>query len=266
MAAIDVWVGSRMMRMFRHYTVPTLLLSGFVREFEGTSLRGRKHMSQPVSLPEQRTLVVDSEHAEEYLAPLGIAVSALLRAVTDGEARAAAVTGPEYPRTAAGLERWIHTVGALRRWFLRQDWMIQDPNNRPICVAPDLTVRLAVMSGDAATGIAESEEGPRALHVKGAATESAINQMALQLRADLLRLPEGYKLSDPPPAGDWVLVYYRGVGGVQMELSLPSGMKDGQVTGWAVRVILDQYVPDQGIQAPADIGGGDVTFDVTEAS
>lgn len=184
-----------------------------------------------------------------------------------GEARAAEMSGREYPRTGAGLSRWIETVGTLRRRLIGDEWKPEDPQNRPICVDPERTVELGVLGGTEETGDADSEFGPKAQRRKGAATDDALNgQMTLYVRAELVAVPPGLALDDAPPTGAWFLVYHRGQDGVQIEVSYPAGSENGQIKGWVVRVVLPPFWPENVDVSPHDVGGGDVGFDVTAVS
>lgn len=224
-------------------------------------------MSQPLHSPTPQPLVVGPDDAPEYLARMGLDASTIVDALDHGERQAAEASGSEYPRTGAGLVRWIETVGTLRRSMMDSDWTAEDPQNRPICVSPDRNFSLGVLGGTEATGNADAEGGPRAQRRKGRATDEALrDQTLLFLRADLNKVPVGRDLSAQPPSGVWLLVYHRGESGVQVEVSYPNGSEAGQITGWVVRVLLPPFAPAEGIASPDDIGGGDVGFDVTLAS
>lgn len=223
-------------------------------------------MSLPLHPPSRQTLVVDLDDATEYLEKLGISVDDVRVAIERGEARAAEASGPEYPRTGAGLSRWIETVGALRRALIHQDWIPEDRQNRPICVNPGKTVQLGVLGGTVTTGDASSEFGPQALRRKGRATDEALGeQLVLHFEGDQIKAPDGFTQSDPPPPGVWFLVYHRGESSVQVEVSHPTGSTNGQIDGWNVRIILPPFTPDADVR-PLDVGGGDVGFDVNLAS
>lgn len=77
-------------------------------------------------------------------------------------------------------------------------------------------------------------------------------------------VPNALDSEDPPPIGTWLLVYHRGLDGVQAEVSFPTSSTDGQIDGWVVRVLLPMVAPDSIQDFPGDIGGGDVDFKVTE--
>ncbi|GAA1084010.1 hypothetical protein [Tsukamurella spumae] len=224
-------------------------------------------MSQPLHDSAPRTLVVHPADAEEYLGRIGIPIGSIRIALERGETRAMENSAPEYPRTGAGLSRWIETVGTLRRELMREDWKPQDQLNRPIVVNPQRTVRVAVVGGTDATGDPLSEEGPKAQRRRGPATEQALaGQTQLFLIAEIAGTAHRYTLGDPPPNGDWFLVYHRGEQGVQVEVSLPSGLSQGQFTGWVVRVVLPPLTEDSVDARPQDIGGGDLGFDVQPIS
>lgn len=224
-------------------------------------------MSQPLHSPSPQALIVSPEAAQEYLARMGLDVSTILTALEHGERRAADASGSHYPRTGAGLVRWIETVGTLRRLMMNKNWVPEDEQNRPICVDPDRKFLLGVLGGTDATGDVSSEAGPKAQRRKGRATDEALSgQLTLFVRAELTEAPPGLGVNDQPPPGVWLVVYHRGESGVQVEVSYPNGSEDGQITGWVVRVLLPPFTPSEAVISPDDVGGGDVGFDVTLAS
>lgn len=224
-------------------------------------------MSQPLFTPASRTLIVGADDADAYLYRLGITANSVQTAVERGEARAVETSGPEYPSTGSGLSRWIETVGSIRRSLMADEWTVDNPQNRPICVSPDGKYLLGVLGGTDATGNPLSDFGPKAQRRKGSATDAALsNQMTLDLQLRRNTVPSELNVGDPPPIGTWLVVYHRGLDGVQVEVSFPTSSTGGQIDGWVVRVLLPMFTPDPIHDIPGDVGGGDVDFNVTEVA
>ncbi|MDV3131448.1 hypothetical protein [Mycobacterium sp. 29Ha] len=228
--------------------------------------------------PALSTLIVPPELADEYLLLLGIPTSVIRQAVSLGDLRAADID-TFHPRGAAGVTRWIGTVGGLRRGMVGgQDWKSKDALNRPTVERADGKVTLSVVGCDEATGDVDSLEGPRASYRRGPATIAAIRgQLELISVAALIPGEPVAPLSidDAPPLGQWFLLYHRAEDGVRSEVSFAAGIdeqgeerKTGQFTGWNVRVILDPFQPDstEPIKRPLDVGGDDVDFTIVRAS
>ncbi|GAD85347.1 hypothetical protein [Nocardia asteroides] len=224
-------------------------------------------MSQP--LPSQQPTVIDPADAAAYLRQMDIDVAHIVEAIQTGEIQAANLT-EHHPPTGAGLTRWIHVVGRLR--YLLADtnrWEGRNHRNRPFSVWPDHSYTLSTVGGNEATGIADHPTGPMAANRKGKATAEAVHSTLPLITVEALRAGAIEHVEDwrsRPPQGAWFLLYYRDSESIRLEVSLPLGFDDGQFTGWKVRVILDEWRPEDVTARPNDIGGGDVDFEVVEAS
>lgn len=170
--------------------------------------------------------------------------------------------------TAAGLTRWIHVVGRLREQLSHRGWRNDDPRGRAISNHPELPYGLSTVGGTEPAGMADHAEGPLAARRKGIATAEAVTAQLPLIKVEALRKPPTVTIGDTPPAGNWFLVYHRAKDGeVRLEISLPRGFRDGQFTGWRVRVILHPWRrPDPAVTNPLDVGGQDVDFQVGEVS
>ncbi|MCX4094825.1 hypothetical protein [Nocardia sp. alder85J] len=222
-------------------------------------------MSQPAPL--QQPIVIEPLDAAPYLGRMGILIPDVVAAIKAGDTWAGSMTS-HHPVTAAGLIRWIYVVGTIReRLAGTRLWIGDDPKNRPISGRTDGTYTLSIAGGNEVTGIADHPKGPSAARRRGKATEEAVNGTVPLITVHALRGDIDDHDSDlrvQPPHGPWFLLYYRDTDTVRMEISLPVGFKNGQFTGWKVRVILDEWRPDSGSARPRDIGGEDVDFQVVQ--
>jgi len=222
-------------------------------------------------------LIVPPEQAESYLRRLGIPIDAVYQGAELGDLRAGDISEFE-PRGAAGVTRWIGTVGGLRRSMDGFDWKRQDTDNRPTVERTDGKVTLSVVGCNEATGDPTSVDGPRAANRRGPATIAALkDQLELITVAALIAQSSTQPVSidDDPPTGQWFVLYHRAELEVRLEVSKAAGIdeqgddrKTGQFTGWVVRVILNPYQPDPvaAVNRPLDVGGDDVDFTIVPAS
>lgn len=219
-------------------------------------------MNQPGISSASETLVISGDEVATYLTQIGISQLQLARALDAGEVGANNVD-EFHPKTAAGTVRWLDTVGQLRRGLgTENDWQLNDPLNSPRIVRPDRVITLMAVGGSADTGLMEGN--PQANRRKGAATRDAVaaGQTSIDISISTTADPE----SIGKAAGTWVLLYHRAKepNMLRAELSLPSGIRDGQFTGWFFRILLPhkQYDPAT-TMLPKDAGGSDVSFDIS---
>ncbi|WP_019204338.1 hypothetical protein [Tsukamurella sp. 1534] len=197
-------------------------------------------------------LIIPPDRAATYLRAMDIEVSAIHRAVAAGDRAAATMSADPYaPAFASGMSRWIAVVSTLRRSLAETGlWVPDERSNQPISRHLRSGRTLAVFSGDPATGNAENAFGPRAVHRKGAATARSLEpeEPLISLESLLPARPT----ATAALTGAWVLLY-RDIGGaVRLEVSQPTGFDrdEGQYTGWAVRVILDEWSPGDQAHPP----------------
>ncbi|MEU9808567.1 hypothetical protein [Mycobacterium sp. NPDC050853] len=222
-------------------------------------------MVQPVESP-RRATVIRPEDAPSYLARMDITADVIHDAIEAGDIAAGNIT-EHHPITGAGLSRWIHVVGSLRGELAASNsWRGDNPRNRPISRHTDKPYTLSTVGGTDATGVIDHSTGPKAARKKGSATEEAVNGTLALIEVDKL-LAQSRSFSEDvavPPAGNWFLVYHRANSEIRLEVSLPLGFRDGQFTGWRVRVILRSWKPKESAKRPLDVGGQDVDFEVRE--
>ncbi|APE15690.1 hypothetical protein BOH72_11145 [Mycobacterium sp. WY10] len=173
-----------------------------------------------------------------------------------------------HPVIAAGMSRWIDTVGVLRGRLALGKWVSSDPRNRPVSEHSELPYGLSTVGATEPTGIADHPSGPRAARRKGIGTAEAVSTTMPLITVETLRRSQPTAAVGEPPAGNWFLLYYRDRDTVRAEVSLPLGFEGGQFTGWIVRVILPEWPSPDGAAAgkPRDVGGQDVEFEVSEVA
>lgn len=213
------------------------------------------------------TIVIDSDDAAEYLQRMDIDVADVRLAIEAGDI-AAGNKDSHDPVIAAGMSRWLDTVGVLRRRLARGSWVSSDPRNRPVSDHRELPYGLSTVGATEETGIADHASGPRAARRKGIGTAEAVGSTIPWITVKTLRRQESVVDTAAPPTGNWFLLYYRHSDGVRTEISLPRGFEGGQFTGWVVRVILPEWRPADGAASrkPRDVGGQDVDFQVSEVA
>jgi hypothetical protein len=169
----------------------------------------------------------------DRLAELGLDLETLHRAVRAGvEARARRTELA--PRNAQGSDLVSHTVEELRLLLAPAGWAADFAGGQERTVSPDGLTSVIVSTGAGAVGDLRGEA--RTAHPKGPLMRDAVttNQGFLQ---------EEFALGlVVPPAADgrrcWVLLVKVDADRVDLELSVPDGMRDGVVVSWAERVPL----------------------------
>ena len=172
------------------------------------------------------------------LAELGLREEILREAVQRGQAAYASCT-PNHPAPYRGICAWAETVSALRELLLPKGWTRSDSGNLPLTTDGASRVCITVSTGDENTG--RIGGSPCTRSSKGPRTASAITINALQMRLfEEIRLQPD-DLEEINGKMTWILLFHRDpiANELRCELSRPIKMNvDGQVTGWAERIIL----------------------------
>lgn len=147
--------------------------------------------------------------------------------------------------TAAGSYHWHSTLYAVRYALTAREWNPENLRNCPFIVSPDRKVAIAVMTGDADTGLVKGKPTNQAQ--KGAVLQRAVAQN------QQLELFDPAVVKDLASSKDatqlWVLLYHVAVGAdgkpeIRSELSLPSRFARKQIVEWSQRLILAAIRPD----------------------
>ncbi|MBR8179420.1 MULTISPECIES: hypothetical protein [Burkholderia] len=170
---------------------------------------------------------------------------ALLREANEHGYRARLEATDLHAPTAAGSYHWHDTLFAIRFALTERDWVHENLRNCPFIVSPDRKVAIAVMTGDADTGLVKGNPTNQAQ--KGAVLQRAVAQN------------QQLELFDPAVAKDlanskdatqlWILLYHVAIGTdgkpeLRAELSLPSRFARKKIVGWTERIVLAAIHPD----------------------
>lgn len=173
------------------------------------------------------------------LADLGLRKEILIEAIMQGEIARASCTVND-PPCVPGIYSWGSTVRALRDILVPLDWEKDDTANYSTVVSPDKSFAIAVVTGDAATGLVDHE--PTSKYPKGNRTRDAVatNQQCLFPEVQQIVDAEIAKAEAAEKRITWMLLKRRSGESVFAELSLPRDIsKSGWVQGWETRIILD---------------------------
>jgi hypothetical protein len=173
------------------------------------------------------------------LADLGLSKDILVDAIMQGEAARASCTIND-PPCVPGIYSWGSTVRALRDILVPLEWERDDTANYSTVISPDKTFAIAVVTGDAGTGLKDHE--PTSKYPKGNRTREAVttNQRCLFPEIQEAIDEETAKAEAAENRITWMLLKRRSGDSVFSELSLPREIsKSGWVQGWVTRIILD---------------------------
>ena len=181
------------------------------------------------------TEAVQLEFAErDRLGELGLDVDTLHRAARAGLAARATRTGLA-PRNAQGSDLVSHAVEELRLLLVPSGWIADFAGGQERTVSADGLTSIIVSTGAGAVGDRTGEA--RTAHPKGPLMRDAVtvNQGFVQEEFSL-GLPVPQPVEGRPLC--WVLLVKVEPDRVDLELSVPSGMRDGVVVSGAERIPL----------------------------
>ena len=169
--------------------------------------------------------------APDRLGDLGLSVEVLHRAVHAGVLARGTRTDLA-PRNAQGTDLVSHTVEELRQLLEATGWTADWAGGQERTVSADGLTSVIVSTGAGAVG--DVRGVARTAHPKGPLMRDAVTENLgfVQLR-----------LFDPAPDPGaprlcWVLLVKVEPGQALLELSVPTGMREGVVDSWAERIPL----------------------------
>ena len=199
------------------------------------------------------------EEIASRLEQLGVTEVALREAIYQGHLQRTRLT-LNHPIIYHGLNMWGEVVKALRDQLRAMDWIRKDVGSFALTVNDSLGLAITVASGDEATGIAHAHPTNRSK--KGRNTVDAIEanrQLAL-----FEQLPPEVK-DEGGGNQTWVLMHHTDTlrNEIRVELSRPSDIgKDGKITQWAERIILNSIPFDEDLVEIYAPDGPDIEIEV----
>ncbi|UXC17341.1 hypothetical protein [Comamonas squillarum] len=176
--------------------------------------------------------VVDPEEVRARLLQLhpDLTPELLARAILKGLGARNDTTKASAP-TAAGGKQWFDTLEELRNLLLEKRWNPHDQRNCPFAIAPDRSISIVVMTGNAETG-RQGLEDPSTAADKGAVAENYVSANRQQVLFNQAQEQQGTQV--------WALLYHydKNLKEVRYELSLPTDFSKKKITGWGERLIL----------------------------
>jgi hypothetical protein len=170
----------------------------------------------------------------DRLGELGLGVVVLHRAVRAGIEARATRTGLA-PRNAQGTDLVSHTVEELRLLLEPAGWTADWAGGQERTVSADGLTAVIVSTGAGAVGDLRGDA--RTAHPKGPLMRHAVTENLGFVQEEI---PLG--LFEPPAPGArrlcWVLLVKVEPGRALLELSVPTGMREGVVDSWAERIPL----------------------------
>lgn len=203
-----------------------------------------------------------ADNAEDQLGRLELDAPVLTTALLRGVAQARNITS-FHPTTARGFTQWSETVASLREQLDHRLWTRHDPQNSPRITSPTRKTTLLVAGGDPNTGVSQ-QLMPRTARRRGPATQRAVQCSGQQMLDIPLNISSGWDLEADL---SWILLYHWSTSEpvIRGELSLPSRIEKGVVTGWAHRIILpEQDLTPSGISQRTDGPEDEVDFRIIE--
>ena len=165
----------------------------------------------------------------------GLEVEVLQTAVQTGHVAFLSCTDND-PPFIPGTYAWSRTLRALREGLIGSGWRKDDSGNYSLTVSDRHRINIVVASGDDLTGLVHSGD-PRTKSPKGPRTENVVEANA---QGDLFphTLPRRSSSADGRPYDTWVLLMRVKAEELRAELSRPTAMEDGHISGWSERIIL----------------------------
>jgi hypothetical protein len=179
------------------------------------------------------TAVLDDPYdVEARLAGIGLSSTHLEAAARAAHLERDGCTPNDAP-FVPGFVAWARAVRVLREQLLPHFWDKDDTFNFPLTSNAATGVRIAVASGDDATGLRHLS--PRTRSPKGAQTALAV---AANEQLDLFNQPRVAAAATRNDLQTWFFLFHIAGDEIRAELSLPHVIENGWITFWKERIIL----------------------------
>lgn len=205
------------------------------------------------------SLFDNPEEIANRLEQLGVNEGALREAVRQGHLQRARLT-LNHPVLYHGSNMWGETVAGLREQLRPLGWIRQDIGCYALTVHEELQLAITVASGDEGTGNPHAHPCNRSK--KGRNTVDAIEA---NRQIEMFELPPPESQDDGYDKQTWMLMHYTDMlkGEIRLELSRPSSIsKDGKISEWAERIILNSIPFDDELVEIYPLSGPDIEIDI----
>jgi len=186
----------------------------------------------------------DSTNVETKLDAIGIPFDIIKQIVMRGHFARSTAT-ESHPNNSGGTFQWHEMIRSKRDLLKPLGWVKQDNNNKALTVNPTRTIALDISGGTKETGRAGSS--PQTRNPKGEQTEKLVNFNHQQMQLFELN-PVNNDTNTIDEYQTWILLYcfevIHGQREIRFELSLPTMMENGRITGWNERIIFEPIYPD----------------------
>jgi hypothetical protein len=189
--------------------------------------------------------VLVEKRAVDRLAELGLTVEMIERVVRRADAEASTCTALD-PPIMEGLTRWGRTNRYLREELVPAGWTFDNPRNLARTIHPSGQFAIVAATGDELTGLANLL--PTTKYVRGDATAHAVQANFEQLTLFDL----GPHDDDAGELLTWFLLFHSDEDEFRAELSLPTQIIEGRITGWAERIVLPPFPRDNRYRVALD--------------
>ena len=202
-------------------------------------------------------LITNAVEVEARLTELQLRRGWLEHSVRVGDAGASSSTAL-HPPNDGGVRRYADTVAGLRAQALPHGWEMSNAKNYCTVFNRRSKTAVAVMAGDAMTGLAFGT--PKSLSPRGPITIDRIARNKGQLSMfPKIKAPSEIVEED---CSTWALIQYGTDEGVQFELSLPKAMNaSGYVTDYEERILFGRIDPQAQVLPVGSQPNGDPDVD-----
>jgi hypothetical protein len=216
------------------------------------------------------TSITSNDDRDDLLTRLQVTASQLQEVIRVGYLAKSTATAAE-PAAAGPSYVYFKGTAQLRYTLAPEGWTFDSIRNFERTLRSDRRVAIALSSGDSATGLAHAT--PHTKNPKGPMMRRAVeaNQQIAMFEPGTLR-PIKYAEIDEAPIDDsadietWLLLHWQDPETleIRLELALPTGMGESQITSWKHRILLPSIslAPTFGFGEDIDEDDQDDSLDV----